>query len=287
MLRNSYICRAGLDVNYMKVILVTGASSGIGYETAERLSRLGHRVYGAARRVEMIEPLRGSGVVPMYLDLTDEESIDACVDGIVSAEGRIDAVVNNAGYGYFGAVETVAMEEARRQLEVNLFGLAALTKKVLPLMRRQGGGRIINVGSIAGHITIAFGAWYNVSKFAVRAFNDVLRLEAKPYGIDVSLIEPGGIGTDWGIIAAKHLRDSSQGTVYEADAGKEAKFLHWAYSGKYLSRPSVVAKAILRAVDSRRPKAHYRVGLGAHSLPFLYRILPSRWWDAILRRILF
>lgn len=188
-----------------KVILLTGASSGIGYETAVLLARKGHRVYGAARRVERMEPLRAFGIVPLRLDVTDEASMAACVAAVMEAEGRIDVLVNNAGYGSFGAIENVPLEEARRQLEVNVFGLARLTQLVLPHMREQRSGTIINVSSIAGKIVLYFGGWYHVSKFAVEAFSDALRMEVKPFGIQVALIEPGGIKTDWGIIAADHL----------------------------------------------------------------------------------
>ena len=141
------------------IILVTGASSGIGYETAASLAKMGHKVYGAARRVEKMEPLKELGVVPMSLDVTDGASIKACVEGILAAEGRIDVLVNNAGYGYFGAVETVPMEDARRQIEVNVFGLAELSKLVIPSMRSHGFGRIINLSSVAGKTVLYFGGW--------------------------------------------------------------------------------------------------------------------------------
>ena len=160
-----------------QIILITGASSGIGYEAAVLLAQQGHKVYGAARRVELMEPLRELGVVPVRLDITDEASVEACVQTILDSEGRIDVLVNNAGYGYLGAIENVSMAEARRQLEVNLFGLARLTQLVLPSMREQHFGRIINTSSIAGKGVILFGGWYNVSKFSVEAFSDALRME--------------------------------------------------------------------------------------------------------------
>ena len=141
----------------MKVILLTGASSGIGYETALKLAQQGHKVYGAARRVERMEPLRESGVVPIQMDVTDEASMAAGVQQIIDAEGRIDVLINNAGFGYLGAIENVPIEEARRQLEVNLFGLARLTQLVLPHMRKQHSGRIINTSSIAGKAVMLFG----------------------------------------------------------------------------------------------------------------------------------
>ena len=193
-----------------KVILLTGASSGIGRETAIRLARQGHHVYGAARRLQLLQSLQAQGVHPLQLDVTDPSSCAAAVQAVVSAEGRIDVLVNNAGYGHFGAVEDVPLSEARRQLEVNLFGLACLTRLVLPHMRHQHSGRIINTSSIGGHFTSYLGAWYHVSKYAVEAFSDALRMELRPHGIHVVLIEPSSIRTPWGEIAAQHLEEVAQ-----------------------------------------------------------------------------
>ena len=266
-----------------KVILITGASSGIGFDAAEAFARQGHRVYAAARRVERMEPLKALGVVPLRMDVTDEDSMAEGVRTVLEAEGRIDALVNNAGYGYFGAIENVPMEDARRQLEVNVFGLAQLCRLVLPAMRKQGSGRIVNISSVAGKVVMYFGGWYHVSKYSVEALSDALRMEVKPFGIDVSLIEPGGIRTDWGLIAADHLAESSKGTPYEAEGLREAETMHKAYSSRLLSKPSVVTRAISKAVNSRRPRARYRIGFGAGTLVFLHAILPAKWWDALFR----
>ena len=206
------------------------------------------------------------------------------VRGILEAEGRIDVLINNAGYGYFGAVEHVPLDEARRQQEVNVFGLARLCQLVLPSMRAQGSGRIINIASVAGRAVLPYGGWYHVSKYSVEALSDAMRIELKPLGIDVVIIEPGGIATDWGHIAADHLAESSRGTVYEASAAHEARLMHWAYGSRYLSKPSVVTRAIVRAVQSRRPKVRYRIGRGAGSMVFFHWLLPARWWDALMRR---
>ena len=268
------------------IILVTGASSGIGYSSAIALARKGHKVYGAARRLDRMEPLREYGIVPISLDVTSDESMQACVSHILSVEGRLDVLVNNAGFGYFGAIENVAMEEARRQMEVNVFGLARLTQLVLPSMRTQGFGRIVNVSSVAGRVVLPFGGWYHVSKYSVEAFSDALRLEVKPFGIDVALIEPGGIGTDWGLIAADHLEESCQGTPYAPLAGKEARFMRFVYSGHWLAKPDRVSRAICRAVTARHPRHRYKPGTGAHFLLFLHAVLPSRWWDGLMRAVL-
>lgn len=272
--------------NNSKVILLTGASSGIGYDAAIMLAEQGHKVYAAARRVEKMEPLREKGIIPIYMDVTDETSMDEGVNAVMDAEGRIDVLVNNAGYGYFGAVENVPMEDARRQVEVNVFGLAHLCQKVLPIMRKQGSGRIVNTSSVAGRSVLYYGGWYHVTKYSVEALSDALRMEMKPFGIDVVMIEPGAIKTDWGPIAADHLAESSKGTAYEETALKEAKAIQWLYNSNYLSKPSVVAKAIKKAVNRRHPRARYRIGAFSGTLVFLHWLLPAKWWDAIIRSTL-
>jgi len=266
-----------------KVILVTGASSGIGYDAAQALALRGHKVYAAARRVEKMEPLKSNGIEVLPLDVTDEASMQQCVKTILDREDRIDVLVNNAGYGYFGAVENVSMDEARRQLEVNLFGLARLSQLVLPTMRAQHSGRIINLSSVAGRTVIYFGGWYHVSKYSVEALSDAMRMELKPFGIDVVKIEPGAIKTDWGLIAADHLKESSAGTPYEQEGTRWANAMRWGYSSRYLSSPSVITRAILRAVESRRPRTRYCTGRFARLMLFFHAVLPARWWDALMR----
>ena len=267
-----------------KVVLVTGASSGIGFDAAQALAARGHKVYAAARRVEKMEPLKAKGIEVLRMDVTDEASMAEGVESILKNEGRIDVLVNNAGYGFFGAIETVPMEEARRQVEVNVFGLARLCQLVLPTMRKQGGGRIVNTSSIAGRSVFYFGGWYHVSKYSVEALSDALRMEMKPFGIDVSMIEPGAIKTDWGIIAARHLAESTKDTAYEPTAAPWAKTMDWAYRSNFISGPRVITRAILRAVDSRRPRARYRKGRLSGTVIFLHWLLPARCWDALMRR---
>ena len=269
-----------------KIILLTGASSGIGYQTAESLAKEGNVVYGAARRIEKMETLKQFGVKPIYLDVTDEESIKSSIDTIIGNEGRIDVLINNAGYGSFGAVEDVEINEARRQFEVNLFGLARLVQLVLPHMRKQKEGRIINVSSMGGRLTTYFGAWYHATKYALEAFSDALRMEVSDFGIDVSLIEPGGIKTDWGIIAADKLEKSAKGGAYEKEAMKTAKGMKKQYSGNLLSNPIVITKAISKAVNSNRPKARYLIGFMAKPLVFLHTILPTKVFDKIMKKLM-
>ena len=267
-----------------KIILITGASSGIGFDAAQTLAQQGHKVYAAARRVELMEPLKAYGVQVLRMDVTDEASMVQGVEAVIQAEGRIDVLINNAGYGYFGALENVALEEARRQLEVNVFGLARLTQLVLPYMRKQGSGRIVNTSSIAGKMVFYLGGWYNVTKYSVEAFSDALRMETKPYGIDVVMVEPGAIKTDWGPIAARHLKESSAGTVYEEVGTQWANNMEWFYKTNMLSSPSVVTKAISRAVNSRRPKARYCIGRFSSMGKIAHALMPARWWDAMMRQ---
>ena len=266
-----------------KVILLTGASSGIGYDTAVALAQQGHKVYAAARRVERMEPLRQYGIVPLKMDVTDEASMKEGVKALLDAEGRIDVLINNAGYGYFGAVENVPMDDARNQLEVNVFGLARLCQLVLPTMRAQHSGRIINTASVAGRSVFYYGGWYHVSKYAVESLSDAMRMELKPFGIDVVIIEPGAIKTNWGIIAADHLIESSKGTAYEQTGTMMANNLRNMYLSNTISDPAVVRKAIVRAVNARRPCTRYRIGRMANAIVFFHWLLPTRWWDAFLR----
>lgn len=268
----------------MAIILITGASSGIGYQTAELLAQNGHKVYGAARRMDKLEKLKSVGVEPIYLDITNEATCRKLVDTIIDNEGQIDILINNAGYGSYGAIEDVPLEEAKRQFEVNLFGLAALTKLVLPHIRHQKAGRIINISSMGGRFTTYFGAWYHATKYALEAFSDALRMEVKPFGIDVSLIEPGGIKTDWGLIAADHLAESAKGGAYEEAALKTATGMRKQYSGNMMSDPKIISKTILKAVSSKRMRARYLIGFGAKPLVFLHTILPTRIFDWLIMR---
>ena len=261
-----------------KVILVTGASSGIGKEAAVLLAGAGHKVYGAARRTAQIP----EGVTPLYLDISDEASIDAALETLLREEGRLDVLVNNAGYGYFGALETVPLEEGRKQMDVNLFGMVSLTRRVIPVMRSQGTGRIVNVSSVAGRMCFCFGGWYNISKYAVEAFSDVLRMETKPFGTQVVIIEPGWAQTEWGLIAAAHLRESSAGTIYEDMAEGEASLLAYAFGHLRFPSPMGVAKAVVKASLSRRPRLRYHPGGGGVALLVLRKLLPARVWDSLL-----
>jgi NAD(P)-dependent dehydrogenase (short-subunit alcohol dehydrogenase family) len=267
-----------------KVALVTGASSGIGQATALRLHDAGFVVYGVARRTDRMQELRDRGINTLAMDVTDDESTTVGIKQILAEAGRIDVLVNNAGYGSYGAVEDVPLEEARRQFEVNLFGAARLIQLVLPGMRTRRGGTIINISSMGGKIYTPFGAWYHGTKFALEAVSDCLRLETKPFGIDVVVIEPGGIRTEWSGIAADHLRETSGHGAYADQATAVATAFGSEAMAKRSSPPEVVAKTVTKAATSRRPKTRYAVGSGAKPLIFLRRWLPDRGYDAFIRR---
>ncbi|MGW8958155.1 oxidoreductase [Paenibacillus sp. NPDC055715] len=267
-----------------KIALVTGASAGIGKETAIELKSKGFIVYGAARRTEMMKDLAAQGIRPIALDVTDEKSMINCVDHILKKEGRIDVLVNNAGYGSYGAVEDVPMEEARRQVEVNLFGLARMTQLVLPSMRKHRFGKIVNVSSMGGKVWTSFGAWYHATKFAVEGFSDCLRLEVAPFGIDVIVVEPGGIATEWGTIAAENLRKASAHGAYKQATNKSADNMVKTYSSSNLTKPVVIARCIGKAVTVKRPKTRYLIGFGAKPMVFIKTVFGDRIFDRIITR---
>jgi NAD(P)-dependent dehydrogenase (short-subunit alcohol dehydrogenase family) len=265
------------------VALVTGASSGIGDATARRLAELGYTVYGAARRTDRMAGLADLGIRVQPVDVTDDESMVALVAEIVADHGRVDVLVNNAGYGSYGAVEDVPMEEARRQFEVNVFGLARLTQLVLPHMRAQRSGYIVNISSIGGKMWEPLGGWYHAAKFAVEGLSDSLRAELAPFGIHVVVIEPGAIKTEWAGISADNLQASSAGTAYADQATLVAGALRAADKSRLTSEPGVVAEAIAKVVQQSRPRTRYAVGGGARSILFVQRILTDRGFDRFIR----
>jgi short-subunit dehydrogenase len=269
-----------------KVALVTGASSGIGEATALRLEEKGFIVYAAARRTERMAALQYVGVHVLPLDVTDDGSATNAVDKIVASEGRIDLLVNNAGYGSYGAVEEVPLSEAQEQLDVNLLGLARMTQKVLPYMRAQKSGTIINISSVGGHFATPLGAWYHASKYAVEGLSDAMRLELKRFGINVVIIEPGYIRTEWGAIAAEHLRSISGQGPYAEQANTMAASLDASSKPGYrlASRADVVAKAVAKAATARRPRTRYAVGFGAKPLIWTSQLMPDRAFDAFIKR---
>jgi len=265
-----------------RVALVTGGSSGIGEDTALRLKNKGFEVYAVARRVDRMKALADAGVHVFGMDVTDDESMVAGVKRILAEQGRIDVLVNNAGYGSYGSVEDVPIDEARRQFEVNVFGLARLTQLVLPTMRAQKSGLIVNISSIGGHFYGPLGAWYHATKHAVEGFSDALRLELQPHGIKVSIIEPAAIRSEWADIAADSMLETAKGGAYEAQAITGAAVFKRTYGPAMSSGPEIVGKAIVKAATARRPKTRYPVGKGARMIIRSRRMLPDRIFDRIV-----
>jgi short-subunit dehydrogenase len=267
----------------VKVALVTGASSGIGDATARRLVELGYIVYAVARRADRMAALKERGIRTEPADVTDDAALVALVDKIISETGRIDVVVNNAGYGSYGALEDVPIAEGRRQFEVNVFALARLIQLVLPHMRAQRDGYIVNISSVGGKIWEPLGSWYHATKFAVEGLSDSLRAEVAQFGIKVIVIEPGAIRTEWAAISADNLEAASADTPYQEMARFVGGALRSADTSRLTSGPAVVANAIGRAVQSPRPRTRYAVGGGARSVLFAQRLLTDRGFDRFIR----
>jgi NAD(P)-dependent dehydrogenase (short-subunit alcohol dehydrogenase family) len=268
-----------------KVALVTGASAGIGESIAVHLVEAGWTVYAVARRVDRMAGLASRGVTTFAMDVTDDGSMVAGVRRVIDEQGRIDALVNNAGYGSYGPVETVPLEEARRQFEVNVFGLARLTQLVIPQLRRQRSGTIVNISSIGGRIYEPLGAWYHATKFAVEGFSDSLRLELAPFGIDVVLIQPGPIVSEWDGIARESMLAWSRGTDYEKAAMRMAAAYERTYDPRRISSPDAVAEKVLVALEAANPAARYPAGRGARTILAARRLLPDRLMDVVLKRV--
>ena len=268
-----------------KAVLVTGCSSGIGRATAEHLAANGWKVYATARRVESIEDLADSGCVTLALDVTDEASMRTAVDAVEQAEGAIGVLVNNAGYSQSGAVETVSLDDVRRQFETNVFGLLRMCQLVLPGMRRQGWGKIVNISSMGGRLVFPGGGAYHGTKFAVEAFSDALRFEVRGFGIDVILIEPGLITTKFGEVGAASVGESRSDGPYADFNDAVAKGTAEVYEGG-LARlgggPEVVAKKIEKAITARRPKTRYPVTASARLALGQRAIVSDRMWDRLM-----
>lgn len=263
-----------------RTAIVTGASSGIGMATARALAADGATVYALARRVERMAELRADGIRPLSVDVTDDPSMTSAVDRIVEETGRLDVLVNNAGYGSYGAVEDVPISEARRQFEVNVFGLGRMIQLAVPQLRRQGAGTIVNISSMGGKIYTPFGGWYHATKFAVEGLSDALRLELAPFGVRVVVIEPGAIDTEWGGIAADSLVQRSGSGAYADRAVPLAQVFAASEAGPVrASRPELVARTIVRAVNSRHPRPRYAIGIGAKPSTYARRLLPDVVFD--------
>jgi short-subunit dehydrogenase len=254
-----------------KVVIITGASSGIGKATAALLLSKHYVVYALARRLEKMEDLKQAGAHVLSVDVSKDNDMVTAVASVIENEGRIDVLVNNAGYGSYGSVEDVPIDEARRQFEVNVFGLGRMTQLVSPIMRAQHSGTIINITSIGGKVYMPFGGWYHSTKHAVEGLSDCLRMELAPFGVKVVIVEPGPIKTEWDGIAAENLIKTSGKGAYKTNALGFANMLRGSYEGSNASDPSVIADTIVKAIVSGKPKTRYVAGKMAKALVF------SRW----------
>ncbi len=277
-----------MDVS--KAVLITGCSSGIGRATAWRLASVGWKVYATARNVEDISPLTERGCELLPLDVTDEGSMRAAVEEVERREGAVGVLVNNAGYSQSGAVETVPMEKVRRQFETNVFGLVRMCQLVLPGMRRQGYGRIVNLSSMGGRLTFPGGGYYHATKHAVEAISDALRWEVEGFGVRVSIIEPGLIRTGFADTATGSMEDSAaegEDGPYAGFSAAVARATKATYERGPLARlgggPEEVARVIEDAISNPRPRARYAVTPSARLLMSARRVLPDRAWDVLLR----
>ena len=272
-----------------KVVLVTGCSSGIGKATAARLAGAGWTVYATARKTSAIAELEASGCRLLQLDVNDAASMRAAVDQIEAEHGAVGVLINNAGYSQSGAIESVALDDVRRQFETNVFGLVSLTQMVLPQMRAQRFGKIVNVSSMGANFTFPGGGFYHATKYALEAISDALRFEVKGFGIDVMIVQPGIIKTGFSEAAVASIEDS--GAVgdgpYEAFNARVAQSTTDVYEkgalAKFGGGPDAVAKAIERAITARKPKIRYRVTPSAHMLIGQRAVMSDGMWDGFLR----
>ena len=265
-----------------KVVLITGASAGMGHEAAILLAKGGHRVYAGARRMDRMADLADHGVTPVELDVSKGDDNERVVNRIVDAEGRVDVLINNAGFGLYGPVEEIPLDDARYQFEVNLFGVAHLTQLVMPHMRAQGSGRIVNISSVGGKVYSPFGSWYHATKHALEGWSDCLRLEAAPFNIQVVLVQPGLIRTDFGDVAAEQLRKYGDG-AYRAQV---APLLKMRDDGRVQDRGTkaeVLAEVFVEAAITGKPRRRYVKGMLGRPALFLRKWLGDGLYELTLR----
>jgi len=264
----------------METILITGASSGMGKVTAEELIKEGHNVYCAARSVEKMKDLERLGGKLLKMDVSEEQSIVAGIEQIISSEGKIDVLWNNAGFGLYGPVEEISIDKARYQFEVNIFGLARITQKVLPYMRKSGKGLIINTSSMGGKMYTPLGAWYHATKHALEGWSDCLRLEVKEFGIDVVILEPGLIDTGFAAGVENHFAPEAMNGPYKRIV---QGVLNSTSNGSLkMSSPMLIAKTVKKIVNAKKPKTRYLVGSMAKPLVMIRKIFGDRIFDKVI-----
>jgi NADP-dependent 3-hydroxy acid dehydrogenase YdfG len=270
-------------------ILISGCSSGIGAATAAALVQAGHTVYATARKVETLAALEALGARPLELDVTSEDSMLAAVKTVESAHGQVGTLINNAGFAEYGPIEESDLERVRAMFDTNVFGLARLTQLVLPAMRRSRSGRIVNVGSMGGRLTFPVGGYYHATKYAVEAISDALRVEVKPFGIEVILVEPGLIRTNFESRMNEGLEAGTarQGSVtaYSDLLAASEKNTTGSYANDFMATgPETVATVIVKAVQSSRPRSRYVVTPAAKFMINLRRFGGDRIWDKTMRK---
>jgi short-subunit dehydrogenase len=265
----------------VKTALVTGASSGMGKATATKLLAEGYAVYAVARRVDQMRDLEKLGATVLAMDITKDAEVVAVVDRIAAERGGIDVLINNAGFGMYGAMEDTTIADARYQFEVNVFGLARLTQLVLPYMRERGAGKIVNLSSMGGKIYTPLGAWYHATKHAIEGWSDSLRLELKPFGIDVIVIEPGIIETEFGHVFIGPMIERSGQGPYADLAHKVADATRESYKSGG-TPASTIADLIAKAITARRPKTRYAAGKYARPLIFVRKWFGDRAFDRLI-----
>lgn len=263
--------------------LVTGASSGMGKSIAERLIADGYLVYVAARKTEKMADLARLGAIPLKMDISVEHDIVDAVRTIMEKSGGVDVLVNNAGYGLYGPVEDVPLDEARHQFEVNVFGPARLTQLLLPAMRERGAGTIVNITSMGGKIYTLLGAWYHATKHALEGWSDSLRLEVEPFGIRVIVVEPGLIETGFGDAASRGLLERSRAGAYAKLAQRVAAAMDTSYGRGQGTDPRVIAKVVSRAIRSSRPQTRYAAGKYAKLMIWVRKWLGDRAFDRLIK----
>ncbi|GAA5523713.1 3-phenylpropionate-dihydrodiol/cinnamic acid-dihydrodiol dehydrogenase [Microbulbifer aestuariivivens] len=266
-----------------KVIVVTGASSGMGKDFALALLKEGHLVYGLARHVEKMENIVKAGGKAIAMDIMDESQIQHAADQVIRDQGRVDVLINCAGFAVYGAVEEVPIPLARKQFEVNLFGLASLTQKIIPVMRQQHSGSIINISSMGGKMYTPMGAWYHATKHALEGWSDCLRFELEPFGIHVVIIEPGGIATDFGKVFMENLQGDITNGPYADMLQKTIQLTKDMDKKGRLSPPNIITNLVLKAVHSAKPKTRYVAGAYARPLMFARKYLGDRLFERILK----
>lgn len=264
-----------------RTVLITGASAGIGKATAIYLAQNGYNVYGAARRMEKMKDLEAYGIKPVAMDITIDKSMEDGVKQILKEAGSVDVLINNAGFGSYGSIEDVSMEDARYQLEVNVFGAMRLTQLVLPRMRENKYGKIVNISSVGGKIVFPLGGWYHATKFALEALSDSLRNEVREFGIDVIVVEPGATKSEWGNIATDSLIKVSGHTAYKDLATKTQNV--FSRLSNDVAEPVVIAKLIRKGITSKNPKTRYTTNqMASTALLFLRWILSDKIMDKLI-----